>query len=409
MIKMEVIEAVPHARVSLTPIRKPGRHFFANPGPTNIPDSVLRAMDRNSLDFVEGDFLEIYDQARAGLKRLLFTQHELFFYASSGHGGWEASMVNLFSAGDKVLMIGGGYFSSTWAALSRAYGIEVEMLETDWHEGVKITDLQARLEADKAHTIKAVCVVHNETSTSIALPLREIRAALDAARHPALYLCDTISSLGCFAFKMDEWGIDVVVGGSQKGLMLPTGMAFSAVGPKAMAAHEKATLPRFYFDWTAMLARRFRSFTGSVPIVPFFGLVESLRLLEQEGIENVWARHHRLAEAVRAAGRAWGSGNQGPTLYCRDPSRYSDSVTTFEAPEGHDAEKLRKVLLDCYNVSTGGGLGALSGRVFRIGHMGDLNEAMILGTLATVEIAMVEVGMPHAKGGVMAAMEWLAK
>ncbi|HTJ90362.1 MAG TPA: aminotransferase class V-fold PLP-dependent enzyme [Acidocella sp.] len=400
---------MPHAPVSMTPNRKPGRHFFANPGPTNIPDSVLRAMDRNSLDFVEADFLDIYDQARAGLKRILFTEHEVFFYASSGHGGWEASMVNLFSAGDKVLMIGGGYFSSTWAALSRAYGIEVEMLEVDWHEGVKIADLKARLDADKAHEIKAVCVVHNETSTSVALPLREIRAALDAARHPALYLCDTISSLGCFEFKMDEWGIDVVVGGSQKGLMLPTGMAFSAVGPKALAAHQKATLPRFYFDWTAMLARRFRSFTGSVPIVPFFGLVESLRLLEQEGIENVWARHHRLAEAVRAAARVWGSGNQGPTLYCRDPSRCSDSVTTFEAPEGHDAEKLRKCLLDRYNVSTGGGLGTLSGRVFRIGHMGDLNEAMILGTLATVEVAMGEVGMPHTKGGVMAAMESLTK
>ena len=405
---MGVIDTVRDASVSATQNRKPGRHFFANPGPTNIPDSVLRAMDRNSMDFVEGDFLEIYDQARAGLKRLLFTEHEIFFYASSGHGGWEATMVNLFSAGDKVLMVGGGYFPSTWAALSRAYGIDVEMLEADWHEGVKIPDLQARLEADTAHEIKAVCVVHNETSTGVALPLQKIRAALDAARHPALYLCDTISSLGCFAFKMDEWGIDVVVGGSQKGLMLPTGMAFSAVGPKALEAHRTATLPRFYFDWTAMLARRFRSFTGSVPIVPFFGMLESLRLLEQEGFENVWARHHRLAQAVRAAGDVWGSGNQGLTLYCRDPERRSDSVTTFEVPEGHDADVLRKVLLDRYNVSTGGGLGGLSGRVFRIGHMGDLNEAMILGTLATVEIAMGEVGMPHTKGGVMAAMEALA-
>jgi alanine-glyoxylate transaminase/serine-glyoxylate transaminase/serine-pyruvate transaminase len=390
------------------PGRKPGRHFFANPGPTNIPDSVLRAMDRNSLDFMEADFLEIYDQARAGLKRILFTEHEVFFYAGSGHAGWEASMVNLFSAGDKVLMIGGGYFSGTWAALSRAHGIDVEKLDVDWHEGVKLSALQARLEADKAHEIKAVCVVHNETSTSVVLPLREIRAVLDEVKHPALYLCDTISSLGCFAFKMDEWGVDVVVGGSQKGLMLPTGMAFSAVGPKALEAHKKATLPRFYFDWTAMLARRFRSFTGSAPIVPFFGLAESVRLLELEGIENVWARHHRLAEAVRAAGRVWG-GNQGPTLYCRDPNRYSDSVTTFEVPEGHDADALRKVLLDRYNVSTGGGLGELNGRVFRIGHMGDLNEAMILGTLATVEIAMGEVGMPHSKGGIMAAIEALAK
>ena len=406
---MGVIESVPHANLRMPSSRKPGRHFFANPGPTNIPDSVLRAMDRNSIDFVEADFVEIYDQARAGLQRLLFTSAEIFFYAASGHGAWEASMVNLFSAGDKVLMVGGGFFSTTWAALSRAHGIDVEMLEVDWHEGLKIADLQARLEADKAHEIKAVCVVHNETSTSVVLPLQEIRAAMDAARHPALYLCDTISSLGCFAFKMDEWGVDVVVGGSQKGLMLPTGMAFTAVSPKALEAHKNSTLPRFYFDWTAMLARRFRSFTGSVPIVPFFGMVESLRLLEQEGIENVWARHHRLAEAVRAAGHVWASGNHSPALYCRDPNRYSDSVTTFEVPEGHDADVLRKVLLDRYNVSTGGGLGDLNGRVFRIGHMGDLNEAMILGTLATVEIAMGEIGMPHSKGGVMAAMEALAQ
>ena len=401
---------MPHATIGKTPARKPGRHFFANPGPTNIPDSVLRAMDRNSMDFMESDFLEIYDQARAGLKRILFTDHEVFFYASSGHGGWEATMVNLFSAGDKVLMIGGGYFPSTWAALSRAYGIEVEMLEVDWHEGVKIADLQARLEADKAHQIKAVCVVHNETSTSVALPLREIRAAIDAARHPALYLCDTISSLGCFAFKMDEWGIDVVVGGSQKGLMLPTGMAFSAVGPKAMAAHEKATLPRFYFDWTAMLSRRFRSFTGSVP--------SCLSSAWRKWLQAAGAGRHRKCLGAPSSPRRRrcvpqdGSGAvaiRARRFIAAMQSRYSDSVTTFEAPEGHDAERLRKVLLDRYNVSTGGGLGALSGRVFRIGHMGDLNEAMILGTLATVEVAMGEVGMPHTKGGVMAAMEALSK
>ena len=224
-------------------------------------------------------------------------------------------------------------------------------------------------------------MVHNETSTSVVLPLQAIRAAIDAARHPALFLCDTISSLGCFEFRMDEWGIDVVVGGSQKGLMLPAGLAYSAVGPKALAAHQRATLPRFYFDWTAMLARRYRSFTGTVPIVPFFGMVESLRLIQQEGIENVWARHHRLGAAVRAAVRAWGKGNQGPELYCRNPERYSDSVTTILLPEGHDADAFRKILLDRFNVSTGGGLGSLSGRVFRIAHMGDMNEAMMLGTL----------------------------
>jgi alanine-glyoxylate transaminase/serine-glyoxylate transaminase/serine-pyruvate transaminase len=388
-------------------MRKTGRHFFANPGPTNIPESVLRAMDRGSMDFVESEFLEIFDQARAGLQRLLFTEHEIFFYASTGHGAWEATTANLFSAGDKVLMIGGGYFSNTWAALSRGFGIEAEIFEVDWHLGADMAALQARLAADTAHAIKAVCVVHNETSTSVVLPLQEIRAALDAAKHPALYLADTISSLGCFEFRMDAWGIDAVVGGSQKGLMLPAGMAFTAVGPKALAAHAQSKLPRFYFDWTAMLTRRYRSFTGTVPVVPFFGLVESLRLLEQEGIENVWARHRRLGGAVRAAVRAWGAGNQGPELYCRDPSRYSDSVTAVQAPEGHNADAMRKILLDRYNVSSGGGLSSLSGQVFRIGHMGDLNEAMVLGTLATVELAMADAGMPFAKGGVQAAIESL--
>jgi alanine-glyoxylate transaminase / serine-glyoxylate transaminase / serine-pyruvate transaminase len=389
--------------------RKPGRHFFANPGPTNIPDSVLRAMDRASIDFVEAEFLEIYDEARAGLKRLLFTEHEVFFYAATGHGAWEATMVNLFSAGDKILMIGGGFFSATWAALSKSFGIDVEMFDVDWHEGADIAALQARLESDTGGEIKAVCAVHNETSTSVVLPLQAIRAAIDGARHPALFLCDTISSLGCFEFKMDAWGIDVVVGGSQKGLMLPAGLAYSAAGPKALAAHQRATLPRFYFDWAAMLARRYRSFTGTVPIVPFFGMVESLRLIQQEGIENVWARHHRLGEAVRAAVRAWGVGNQGPELYCRNPERYSDSVTTILLPEGHDADAFRKLLLDRFNVSTGGGLGNLSGRVFRIGHMGDLNEAMILGTLGAAELAMKCSGIPHAPGGTAAAIEVLAQ
>ncbi len=388
------------------PERRPGRHFFANPGPTNIPDSVLRAMDRASLDFMESEFLEIYDQARAGLKRILFTEGELFFYASTGHGAWEATMVNLFCPGDKVLIIGGGYFSGAWAALSRGFGINAELFEVEWREGADIAALAEHLAADKAHRIKAVCAVHNETSTSVALPLPEIRAALDAASHPALFLVDTISSLGCFEFKMDAWGIDAVVGGSQKGLMLPTGLAFTAAGPKALAAHKNSTLPKFYFDWTAMLERRFRSFTGSVPIVPFFGMVESIRLIEQEGLEHVWSRHARLAGATRAAVRGWGQSNRGVELYCRHPQRYSDSVTTVLVPEGFDAEAIRAILRQSFNVSTGGGLAALDGKVFRIGHMGDLNEPMILGTLAAVEMALTRAGLPHGKG-VDAAMEVL--
>ncbi len=392
----------------MTP-RKPGRHFFANPGPTNIPDSVLAAMSRNSMDFMEADFLAVFDEARAGLRRLLFTGGEVFFYASTGHGAWEATMVNLFSPGDTVLMIGGGFFSEQWAALSRKFGIVVEMFDVDWRVGADMAALAERLAADTGHRLKAVCAVHNETSTSVALPLPDIRAALDAAHHPALFLVDTISSLGCFEFRVDAWGIDAVVGGSQKGLMLPAGLAFTAAGPKALAAHKASKQPRFYFDWTAMLERRFRGFTGTVPITPFFGMVEALRLIEQEGIEAVWARHHRLGDAVRAAVTAWGQTNHGPEMYCSNPARYSDSVTTILLPEGVTSDALRKLLLDRYNVSTGGGLGPLMGKIFRIGHMGDLNEAMILGTLATVELAMGEAGIPHAKGGVAAAMDSLIR
>ncbi len=388
------------------PARKPGRHFFANPGPTNIPDSVLRAMDRQSQDFVEADFLEIYDTARAGLQKLLFHDGEIFFYAATGHGAWEATMVNLFSPGDTVLVIGGGYFSTAWAALTAKFGIQVEMLEVDWRRGVEMAHLQATLEADKSHKIKAVCAVHNETSTSVKLPLPEIRAALNDARHPALFLADTISSLGCFEFRMADWGIDAVVGGSQKGLMLPAGLAFTAVSAKGLAAHKKSTCPKFYFHWSPMLERRFRSFTGTVPIVPFFGMVESLRLLEDEGFENVWARHARLAGATRAAVTAWASANDGVQLYCQDPSRYSDSVTTILVPETVNADAVREILREKFNVSTGGGLAALSGRVFRIGHMGDLNEPMILGTLAAVEMALKLSQIPHDPG-VAAAMEFL--
>ncbi len=391
----------------LTPVApcRPGRHFYANPGPTNIPDSVLAAMHRNSVDFVEADFLAVFDEARAGLQRLLFTDAEIFFYTASGHGAWEGTMVNLFSPGDKILIIGGGFFSLTWAALCQKFGLDVELMEVDWRAGVALEALQARLKTDTGHQIRAVCAVHNETSTSVVLELPTIRAILDAERHPALFLADTISSLGCFEFKMDEWGIDVVVGGSQKGLMLPVGLGFSAAGPKALAAHKTATLPKFYFDWTAMMQRRTRAFTGSIPVLPFYGMVEALRLIEHEGLPNVWARHRRLADAVRAAVRHWGSGNAGPELFCTHPGRYSDSVTTILMPEGYSSDPYRKLLLEKYNVSTGGGLDKLSGKVFRIGHMGDLNEAMVLGTLGAAELALRDAGVPYQPGGLAAAME----
>lgn len=386
--------------------RKPGRLFFANPGPTNIPDSVLRAMDHATVDFMGAEFIALYDEAVAGLKRLLFTEGEVFIYTGSGHAAWEATLQNLFSPGDRILMPESGYFSRTWGSMGRALGLEVEMPETDWRRGPDLDAITERLAADKSHEIKAVCVVHNETSTGVALSLPDIRAAINAANHPALFLVDTISSFGSFEFKLADWGVDAAVGGSQKGLMLPAGLAFTAVSEKALAAHTAARLPRFYFDWTKMMARRHRSFIGTVPVSPFFGLRESIRLIESEGIENVWRRHHRLAEATRRAVSIW-SGNQGVSFFCTDPARRSDSVTAVKMPEGHDGEDVRRIAYERFNVSLGAGLDPLGGQVFRIGHMGDLNEPMILGTLGVVEMALRQAKVPHARGGVDAAIDYL--
>ncbi|HYZ64633.1 MAG TPA: aminotransferase class V-fold PLP-dependent enzyme [Acetobacteraceae bacterium] len=387
--------------------RKPGRQFFSNPGPTNIPDSILRAMDRPSTDFMDPEFVEVFQAGVAGLKRVLRTEGDVFLYTASGHGAWEATLTNLLSPGDTVLVLESGWFSEGWSAMATKFGLKPQTVAAEWRRGVDPQAVAAALRADTGRAIKAVLAVHNETSTGMSMPLPEIRAALDAARHPALLLVDTISSLGSLEFRMDEWGIDGVVGGSQKGLMLPTGFSFTAVSPKGMQAHAEAKLPRHYFDWSEMVKRGFRSFMGTVPTSLFYGLLESIRLIEQEGLDQLLARHHRLAEATRRAVRTW-SGNMGPQLYCLDPTRYSDSVTAVLMPDGHDAEALRRTALDRFNVSLGGGLGKLGGQVFRIGHLGDLNEPMILGTLSSVEMSLRLNGVPHGKGGVDAAMDWLA-
>ncbi len=385
-----------------------GRLFFANPGPTNIPDSVLRAVSQPTVDFMSAGFLEVYDGCMEGLKRILKTQQHVFFYTASGHGAWEAALVNVLSPGDTLLVIETGYFSMGWAEMAEALGIKIETVPADWRRGVDYAALQAVLAADTEHRIKAVGAVHNETATGVALSIPAVRAAIDAAKHPALLMADTISSLGSFDFRMDEWGVDLVVGGSQKGLMLPTGMSFTGVSEKALEVHKTSTMPKHYMNWTAMMGRRHKSFIGTVPVSLFYGLRESLRLLEEEGLDEVFARHHRLAEATRRAVRTW-SGNNGPQLFCLDPARYSDSVTAVLMPEGHNAEAIRKICFDRFNVSLGGGLGPLGGKVFRIGHMGDLNEPMLLGTLASVEMALQISGVPHAKGGVDSAMSYLAE
>ena len=385
-----------------------GRHFFANPGPTNIPDSVLRAMDRGSIDFNDPEFVPVYDGAFAGVKRVLRTSQHLFMYNASGHGAWEASLTNLLSPGDTILVLESGYFSEEWAAMARSHGLEVQLVAADWRRGVDIADVRKALEADKNHAIKAVCVVHNETATGMMLPLPDIRAAIDAANHPALFLVDTISSLGSLEFRMDDWKIDCVVGGSQKGLMLPTGMSFTGVSDKALAVHATAKLHRFYFDWTMMANRAQKSFIGTIPVAVFYGLRESIRLLEEEGLDNVTARHTRLAEATRRAVKVW-AGNNGPTLFCVSPDRYSDSVTAVMMPEGYNGDALRKTIRSRFNVSLGGGLGKLGGLIFRIGHLGDLNEPMLLGALTAIEMGLRIEGVPHGRGGVEAAMEFLAE
>ena len=386
-----------------------GRHFFMNPGPTNIPDRILRAMDRGTLDFTGAEFKAISDECFAGLKRVFKTEQTILGYAASGHGAWEAALVNLFSPGDKVLVVESGYFSLNWGLRAEAFGLEVETLANDWRRAIDPAKLEARLRDDRGHEIKAVLAVHNETSTGVAHPVAAMRRAIDATHHPALFLVDTISSLASFDFRMDEWGVDVVVAGSQKGLMLPTGMAVTGVSAKALTAAAEAKLPRVYWDWRRLLGQGAQQgyWNGTVPVHFFYGLQEALRMLEEEGLDNVFARHHRLAEATRRAVRVWRR-NDGPEIFAVDPEAQSDTVTAVLVPEGSDADRMRQLCLDKFNVSLGGGLGELKGRLFRIGHLGDLNEPMVLGAIAAVEMALDLAGVPHGQGGVLAAMQYLS-
>jgi alanine-glyoxylate transaminase / serine-glyoxylate transaminase / serine-pyruvate transaminase len=384
-----------------------GYHFFQNPGPTNIPDRVLRAMDRGSIDFTGARFKAIAEECFAGLKRVFKTEATILAYAASGHGAWEAALVNLFSPGDKVLVVETGYFSLNWGMRCESFGLEIETLANDWRRCVDPARLETRLREDKRHAIKAVLVVHNETSTGVVHDVAALRRAIDAAGHPALFLVDVISSLASMDFRMDEWGVDVVVAGSQKGLMLPTGMAFTGVSRRALAATAAAELPRVYWDWRRLVEGASQAvWNGTAPVHFFYGLQEALRMLEEEGLDNVFARHHRLAEATRHAVRFWRR-NDGPEIFAADPRGQSDSVTAVLTPEGWDAHKVREICLDKFNVSLGGGLGPLQGRVLRIGHMGDLNEPMILGAIAAVEMALDITGVPHGRGGIAAAMDYL--
>ena len=385
--------------------RTPGRHFLQIPGPTNVPDRVLRAIDFPTMDHRGPEFGKLGKEVLEGMKRVFRTSSPVVIYPASGTGAWEAALVNTLSPGDRVLMVETGHFATLWQKMAKKLGLEPEFIAGDWRSGADPQAIEARLRADPEYRIKAVCVVHNETSTGVVSRIPEIRKSIDMVKHPALFMVDTISSLASIDYRHDEWGVDVTVGGSQKGLMLPPGLSFNAVSAKALAASKNAKLPRSFWDWDEMIAA---NKDGYFPYTPatnlLYGLRESLKmLLEEEGLENVFARHQRHAEATRRAVRAWGL-----EVLARNPAEYSSSLTAVLLPAGHDADRLRKLILENFDLSLGTGLGKLAGKVFRIGHLGDFNDLALLGTLAGVEMGLQLAGVPAKAEGVLAAMAYLA-
>jgi len=383
----------------------PGRHFLQIPGPTNVPDRVLRAIDAPTIDHRGPEFAALGKTVIAGMKKVFKTAGDVVIYPSSGTGAWEAALVNALSPGDHVLMAETGHFATLWKRLAERLGLVVEFIPGDWRHGAEPDAIAKRLAADSAHAIKAVCVVHNETSTGVTSKVADVRAAIDRAGHPALFMVDTISSLASIDYRHDEWGVDVTVGGSQKGLMLPPGLSFNAIGAKALAASKKAKLPRSYWDWQEMLAVNPAGFFPYTPATNLlYGLSAALDMLFEEGLDRVFARHDRLAEATRRAIRAWGL-----EILCIDPALYSSTLTAIVVPDGHSADALRKLILERFDMSLGQGLGKLSGKVFRIGHLGHFNDLMLCGTLAGVEMGLALARVPHSKGGAQAALDYLAE
>jgi alanine-glyoxylate transaminase/serine-glyoxylate transaminase/serine-pyruvate transaminase len=387
-------------------MRSAGRHFLQIPGPTNVPDRVLRAIDFPTMDHRGPEFAGLGKAVLAGMKRVFkTTEGEVVIYPASGTGAWEAALVNTLSAGDEVLMAETGHFASLWQKMAERLGIKTELLPGDWRHGADPEAIENRLRADAGKRIKAVCVVHNETSTGVVSRIAEVRKSIDAAKHPALFMVDTISSLASLDYRHDEWGVDVTVAGSQKGLMLPPGLSFNCISKKALAASKGARLPRSYWAWDEMLAS---GKSGYFPYTPatnlLYGLREALKmLLDEEGLEAAFARHQRHGEATRRAVRAWGL-----EVLALDPREYSGSLTAVVMPKGHDADRVRKIILEAFDMSLGTGLGKLAGKVFRIGHLGDFNDLTLMGTLAGVEMGLGLAGIPVTKKGVQAAMEYLA-
>ena len=381
-----------------------GRQFVQIPGPTNVPDRVLRAISRPTIDHRGPEFSRMTGEVLDGLKEICKTSSEVVIFPSSGSGAWEASLVNTLSPGDKILTFDIGHFSTLWAQVASKLGLEVQVVQNDWRHGVDPQVVEAELSEDRDHNIKAVCVVHNETSTGITSRVREARKAMDRARHPALLLVDTISSLGSIDFRQDEWGVDVTIGCSQKGLLLPPGLGFNAISEKALAASKSSRLPKSYWEWAPILSQNTNGFFPYTPATNLlYGLKESLQMLREEGLDDVFARHRRHGEATRRAAEVWGL-----ETVALDPKEYSHSVTALFTPAGYSAEEFRKVVLDHFNMPLGTGLGRLQGKIFRIGHLGDFNDLMLAGTLSGVEMGLSLAGIPHKKGGVAAALEYLA-
>jgi alanine-glyoxylate transaminase / serine-glyoxylate transaminase / serine-pyruvate transaminase len=385
--------------------RPSGRHFLQIPGPTNVPDRVLRAIDHPTIDHRGPEFQALGKAVLEGMKGVFQTKQPVIIYPASGTGAWEAALVNTLSPGDKVLMAETGQFATLWHKMATKLGLKPEFIEGDWRHGVDETAVEARLKADARHEIKAVCVVHNETSTGVTTRIPLVRKAIDNAKHPALLMVDTISSLASIDYRHDEWNVDVTVGGSQKGLMLPPGLSFNAVSEKALDAHKHSKQLKAFWDWTEMLAHNKNGFFPYTPATNLlYGLREAIDMLNEEGLANVFARHDRHAEATRRAVRAWGL-----EILCADPAEYSSALTAVMMPAGHDADNLRALILRHFDMSLGMGLNKLQGKVFRIGHLGDFNDLTLMGTLAGVEMGLSLAKVPHKTGGVDAAMGYLAE
>lgn len=380
-----------------------GRHFLNIPGPSPIPDRILRAIAMPIIDHRSAEFARLGKEVLEGCKSVFKTAQPVVIYPSSGTGAWEAAIVNTLSPGDTVLMAETGHFATLWRQIAARFGIEVDFIPGDWRQGADPAAIEAKLAEDKAHRIAAVMVVHNETSTGSTSRIAEIRKAIDAAGHPALFMVDTISSLASVDYRHDEWQVDVTVSGSQKGLMLPPGLSFNAISAKAMAASKANRLPRSYWDWQEMVKLNASGFFPYTPATNLlYGLKEALAMLQEEGLEAVFARHRRLAAAARAAVEAWGL-----EVLCRNPAEQSPVLTAVMMPPSHDADRYRKITLEKYNISLGSGLGKVAGKVFRIGHLGECNELTLLGALSGVELGLAAAGVPHRSGGVMAAMRAL--